>query len=155
MLGKFGLLSPGKASSHSSALVSCCFSLRVRLSIRKKLLDAMLGKFVLLSPGKASSHSSALVSYFFPLRAVFSCFYTTDFEACSFTTNGYGIFNVHTNLEACRTHEGGGGGGGGGASGTNKSANVLTRRDSCPAPCPARGSNPELTFCVRGTPRRG
>ena len=27
------------------------------------------------------------------------------------TTDGYGIFNMRTNLGACRTHEGGGGGG--------------------------------------------
>ena len=48
----------------------------------------------------------------------------------SFRTDGYGIFNVRTNLGACRTHEGG--------SGTNKSAQELTRRDkislSYPAP---------------------
>ena len=38
-----------------------------------------------------------------------------------FTTDGYRIFNVRTNRGACRTHEGG--------SGTNKSAQELTRRD--------------------------
>ena len=47
-----------------------------------------------------------------------------------FTTDGYGIFNnMRTNLGVCRTHEGG--------SGTNKSAQELTRRDRKTAPHPA------------------
>ena len=40
--------------------------------------------------------------------------YQSSCEAYKFTTDEYGIFNVHTNLGACHTHEGG--------SGTNKSA---------------------------------
>ena len=40
--------------------------------------------------------------------AVFLCDRTTGCETYSFTTDGYGIFNVHTNLGACRTHEVGG-----------------------------------------------
>ena len=56
-------------------------------------------------------------------------------EACSFTTDGYDIFNVRTNLGACRAHEIGGGG-----SGTNKSAQELTG-SNCPSPCPDRRSN--------------
>ena len=50
-------------------------------------------------------------------------------QAYSFTTDGYGIFNVavHTNFGACRTHGGGGGGGGGWEGGTNKPAQELTR----------------------------
>ena len=56
----------------------------------------------------------------------------------SFTTDGYGIFNVRKIvLGACRTDEDG--------SDTNKSAQELTRRDikkHCFSPCPARGSNP-------------
>ena len=48
--------------------------------------------------------------------AVFLCDNTTGSEAYSFTTDGYGTFNVRTNVDAYRTHEGGEG------SGTNKSA---------------------------------
>ena len=54
-----------------------------------------------------------------PPPLVFSCFHTTVCEAYSFKTDGYGIFNVRTHVGACRTHEGG--------SGTNKSAQELTR----------------------------
>ena len=53
-----------------------------------------------------------------PLCAVFACIHTTGCEAYSFTTDEYGIFNVRTNVGACRTREEGGGGG---SSGTNKS----------------------------------
>ena len=53
--------------------------------------------------------------------AVFLDDYTTGCEAYSFTTDGYGIFNVRKNVGACRTHEGG--------SGTKKSAQELTRSD--------------------------
>ena len=42
----------------------------------------------------------------------------------------YGIFNVHTNLGACCTHKGG--------SGTNQSAQELTRRDRNTDPYPAQ-----------------
>ena len=71
------------------------------------------------------------------LCAVFSCVHTNGCDACSFTTYGYGIFNVRTNVCACRTHEGG--------SGTNKQA--YTRVDwegqtHFRSPRPARGSNP-------------
>ena len=69
----------------------------------------------------------------FPLCAVFSCFHTTDCEAYSFRTDGYGIFNVRTNLGVGRR----------GA----RQKQVCTRVDSeehknCCSPCPARGSNP-------------
>ena len=96
----------------------------------------MHGKFELVFPGKASTHSVALPSFFPPLCAVFSCFHTTGCEANPFTTDGYGIFNAHPNLGACRTHEVG--------SGTNKSAQELTRRDRKTDfhSDPARGSNP-------------
>ena len=66
--------------------------------------------------------------------AVFVCDRTTgcECEAYSFTTDGYGIFNVRTNVGACCAHEGeeGGGvrGGWGGGAGTNKP--VCTRVDS-------------------------
>ena len=72
---------------------------------------------------KANSHSTALPSFFglsLLLCAVCSCFHTTDCDAYSFTTDGYGIFNVRTHLGACRTHEQG--------SGTSKSQ--CTRVDS-------------------------
>ena len=67
------------------------------------------------------------------LYPVFLSFHTTncECEAYSFTTDGYGIFNVCTNLGACPTHEGG--------SGTNKSAQELTRRDRKP---PHQGIEP-------------
>ena len=50
-----------------------------------------------------------------------SCFHTTGCEAYSFTTDGYGIFNLRTNLGAYHTQER--------ESGTNRSAQELTRRD--------------------------
>ena len=53
---------------------------------------------------------------FFPLCAAFSYFHATGCDAYYFTTDGYGIFNVRTNVGACRTHEGG--------SGINRSAQV-------------------------------
>ena len=53
--------------------------------------------------------------------AVFVCDRTLlGCESFSFTADGYGIFNVRTHL--------------GGKSGTNKSAQVLTRRDRITAP---------------------
>ena len=64
--------------------------------------------------GKASSHSTALPNFCSTIHAVFPCFHSTGYEAYSFTTDGYEIFNVRTNVGACRTDEGG--------SGTNKSA---------------------------------
>ena len=63
------------------------------------------------------------------MYAVFSYFQTTGSEAYSFTTDGYGIFNVRTTVGACRTHEG--------ESGTNKSAQELTWRDRKTALHPA------------------
>ena len=98
----------------------------------------MHGEFGPFSPGKASSHSARNPPCFFLLCAVFSWFHTTGCEAYSFTTDGYGIFNVRTNVRACRRHEGG--------SGTNRYI-ICTRVDSegqqnCPSPCPTRGSNP-------------
>ena len=81
MRGKFGLLSPGKASSHSTA------------------------SYPVLCVGKASSYSTELPSFFsfFFLCAVFLCFHTTGCEAYSFTADGCGIFNVRMNLGACRS----------------------------------------------------
>ena len=44
-----------------------------------------------------------------------------------FTTDGYGLFNLHTNLGACcKLSREGGEGGGEGVLGTNKSAQGLT-----------------------------
>ena len=49
-----------------------------------------------------------------------------------FTMDGYGIFNMRTNLSVCRTHKGG--------SGTNKSAQELTlegqQKKTVPHPAP-------------------
>ena len=39
-------------------------------------------------------------------HAVFLCDHTSSCEAYSFTTDGYGIFNMRKNLGACRAHEG-------------------------------------------------
>ena len=54
--------------------------------------------------GKASSHSTALhISFFsfffFPVWGVFLFLYYTGCEAYHFTTDGYGMFNVHTNVD--------------------------------------------------------
>ena len=57
----------------------------------------------------------------------------------SVATAGYGIFNLRTNVGACCTQEG--------RSGTNKSAQDLTRRDrkiKCPSPWPTRGVKPRV-----------
>ena len=70
----------------------------------------------------------------FSLCAVFLYFHTTGYEAYSFMTYGYGIFNMHTNLDACRTHEG--------ELGTNKSAQELTQRDRKAPSCSSRRWNP-------------
>ena len=70
-------------------------------------------KFGSLFLGKATALPSF---FFFPLCAVFSCFHTTSCEAYSFIIDGFGIFNMRTNLGTCRTHEWG--------SGTNKSESV-------------------------------
>ena len=96
----------------------------------------MHGKCGLLFPGKANSHSTALPSLVVFVCAVFAYVHTTGCDAYSFTTDEYGIFNLRTNLGAWRVHEGG--------SGTNKSAQELTRRDikeNCVSPHPARESN--------------
>ena len=62
----------------------------------------------------------------------------------SFTTYGYGIFNVRTSLGACSTHERRGWRG-------DRHKQVCTRVDSegqknCASPCPARGLNPGSSY---------
>ena len=57
---------------------------------------------VLFSRGKPAATESrypTLINYQHIVHAVFSCDHTTGCEAYSFTTDGYGIFNVHTNLD--------------------------------------------------------
>ena len=62
--------------------------------------------------------------------AVFSCFHSTFCEACSFTTDGYGIFTVRTNVGVPYTQRG------------FRHKQVCTRVDSGGHKhCPARGSN--------------
>ena len=59
----------------------------------------MSGQFRLLSSGGKKQPWYAAIQLFPPcVQYVFSCFDTTGCEAYSFTTDGYGIFNVHTNL---------------------------------------------------------
>ena len=73
----------------------------------------------------------------FPCRyTMFSCFHATGCEAYSLRQMDMGSLTCAQIFRACRTHEGG--------SGTNKSAQELTRGDrkTCPSPCPTRGSNP-------------
>ena len=70
--------------------------------------------------------------------AVFLCSHTTGCEAYSFATDRYGIFNVRTNLGACRTPFTRWG---------SDTKQVCTRVDSegqknGPSPCPTRRSNP-------------
>ena len=72
--------------------------------------------------------------------AVFMCFRTSGCEAYSFTTDGYGIFNVRTHLGACRTHEEG--------SDTNKPAQELTRREKRTVPHPAQPGDRTQGFQV-------
>ena len=73
-------------------------------------------------PGESEQPKYGATQLFILLCAVCSCVHTTGCEAYYFTTHEYGIFNVRTNVGACRSHERG--------SGTNKSAQELTRRDS-------------------------
>ena len=56
------------------------------------------------------------------MHATFLCDHTTGCEAYSFMTDGHVIFNMHTYLGACCTHEGG--------SGTNKPTQELTRGET-------------------------
>ena len=77
--------------------------------------------------GKSQNHSMALPSLIFSLCVMSSCFHIIPPAVRSILVYDrwiYGIFNVCTNLDACRTHEGGGG-----ESGTNTTAKELTRRD--------------------------
>ena len=64
----------------------------------------MHGKLGLLSPGESEQpeYGTTQRVFFFP--------YVESFQfslppAYSFTTDGYGIFNVHAELGACHTHE--------------------------------------------------
>ena len=89
------------------------------------------------SRGKRAATVRCLIHIFVFLCVAFWWLHTTGCGAYSFTTNGYGIINVRTNLGTCRKHKGGGGGGGGeekkdveGESVTNKSVQELTRRDT-------------------------
>ena len=100
--------------------------------------NAMHGKFGMLSLGKASSHSAALPRslLLFFLCVVFSCLRTFHCEAYSFTTDGYGIFNMRANLGACYAHEWG----------SCRHKQVCKRGDSegqknCVSPRLARGLN--------------
>ena len=52
---------------------------------------------------KASCVRVALPNPTSRVSAVFVCDHTTGCESYSFTTDGYGIFNVRTNLGTCRT----------------------------------------------------
>ena len=73
---------------------------------------------------KASSHSTALPSFIYflvSLRAVFSRFHTTCCAADSFTTDGYTGSLTCAPIWVRAVHTKGG-------SGTNKSAQELTRR---------------------------
>ena len=48
-----------------------------------------------------------LIASLVVVYAVFLCDHTTGCEACSSTTDGYGIFNMHTSFGACCTHTNG------------------------------------------------
>ena len=126
------------------ALSRCFYRIIIRDTAWKRRLhigvenlfwpNAMYRKLGLLSPAKTSSaHGTVLPSIFLFfhcfLCAVFLCFYTSGCEVYSFTTDRFGIFNVRTNLGACRTHKG--------ESGTNKFAQGLTQKDRKTAPHPA------------------
>ena len=63
-------------------------------------------------PGKSEQlyYGATQLLFFLPVcSGFFSCLSTTGCDANSFTTDGYGIFYVRTNLGACHTHEGGSG----------------------------------------------
>ena len=93
-----------------------------------------LGRFPRWKAAATESRYPTLITSL--VCAAFLCDHTTGCKAYSFTTDGYGIFNVRTNLGAYRSHEGG--------SGTNKSAQELIRRDRKTAahPAPPGDRNP-------------
>ena len=71
-------------------------------------------------PAALKSHYPTLINFLEPSACgIFVCGHTTGCEAYYFTTDGYGIFNMHTNVGAWCTYQGG--------SGTNKSVQELTR----------------------------
>ena len=82
----------------------------------------MHGKFGLLSPrGKRAAIVLRYPALFFPCVQCFCVSKPPAVRPTFFlTTDGYGIFNVRTNLGACHTHEG--------RSDTNKSAQELTEK---------------------------
>ena len=90
-----------------------------------------MGKFGSISLRKAtrqSRHPTLIISLVY---AVFLCDHTTDCEAYSFTTYGYGIFNVDSMLYTRRGV---------------RYKQVYKSRLGGPeklSPCPARGSNAE------------
>ena len=45
--------------------------------------------------------------FFLSMCAVFSSFHSTGCKVYSCRTDGYGIFNMRINVDACRTHEAG------------------------------------------------
>ena len=88
--------------------------------------------------GKRAATVRRYPAFVFPLCAVCSCFHTTGCQAYSFTTDGYGIFNVCTNLGAWSTCIRKGGQ-------TQRSMHkgwLGATQNSGISPCPARGSNP-------------
>ena len=79
--------------------------------------------------GKASNHTTVLPSIFLPCVQSFCVSIPPAVRpAVFFMTDGYGVFNVRTNLGACHTHKG--------RSGANKSAQELTGRDRRTLPLP-------------------
>ena len=99
------------------------------------------GKFELLFSGKASRDSHTIQPSLITSLVCGCCFLLWSYHQLwfllfSFMTDGYRIFNVHTNLGACHTHEEG-----------VRHKQVCTRveaeaQKNCPSPCPTRGSNP-------------
>ena len=91
-------------------------------------------------PGESEQPQYCATQTVFPVCSV-SCSHTTGCDAYSFTADGYGIFNVRTNVGACGTHEGRWGEG-------VRHKEVCTSVNSegqkhCPSPCrSARGLNP-------------
>ena len=96
----------------------------------------MHGIFRLVSPGKANSHSTALAFVFSFEQCYRVSIPPAAADAYSFTTDGYGIFNIRT-IWVRAVHTKGG-------SGTNNSAQELTRMDRKTVHLPHQGTTTYL-----------
>ena len=119
--GKVGLLYPGKASCHSMALPSfffflfflcaifSCLHTTGSVSVRPTLLRVIewIDRYLIFN-AQPTSYVMSGKSWNLENWGIEKTWWITECEAYSFATDGYRIFNVHTHVGACLTHERGG-----------------------------------------------